>query len=191
MSVTPISEEGFVPPTLQLGEFQLRPLRVGDEEAYFDYLSDPQVIEHTSFPVLDLEAARVNVERCIADYSRRLGCRWALANPEGLLVGTCGFSTWSLPHGHAELVYDLHPEYQGRGLMTLAVAAVVAWAFSQANFIRVQAFVMTSNRPSIALLERSGFRREGTLRSYRSARGTPSDFHLYARLRSDLLPGAG
>ena len=39
---------------------------------------------------------------------------------------------------------------------------------------------MTTNGPSIAVLERTGFRREATLASYRVARGVPRDFHHYS-----------
>ena len=167
------------PPTLEVGAFRLRPFRPGDEAAWFNYLREPRVIEHTSFPVVDLGLVR----GLVADCSRQGPYRWALANPQDLLVGTCGFSTWSLTHGHAELVYDLNPEYQHQGLMALAVNTVVRWAFSQLSFHRIHAFVMTSNRPSITLLERCGFQREGTLRAFRIARGNPRDFYLYARIK--------
>jgi len=44
-------------------------------------------------------------------------CRWAVVEPSDRLVGTCGFSNWSLLHSHAELVYDLDPAFWGRGLI--------------------------------------------------------------------------
>jgi RimJ/RimL family protein N-acetyltransferase len=43
---------------------------------------------------------------------------------------------------------------------------------------------MTTNVPSIRLLEGLDFLREGTLRQYRIARGAARDFHVYARLRA-------
>src|SRR5260370_14547518 len=95
--------------------------------------------------------------------------RWALANDADALIGTCGFSNWSLDHGHAELVYDLSPAYWGRGLMLLSAHAVVDWAFSDAGFNAVPAFVMTTNEPSIKLLDCCAFSPERTLRQYRLA----------------------
>jgi RimJ/RimL family protein N-acetyltransferase len=178
-----IVDQGPGPPTLPVGAFRLRPLRPGDEVAWFDYLRTPGVIEHTSFPAVDLAATRGFVERALANNASNGPYRWALAESRDLLVGTCGFPSWSLDHGHAELGYDLNPEYQRLGLMAAAVDTVVGWAFSQPSFHRVHAFVMTSNQPSIALLERCGFEREGTLRAFRLARGVPRDCHLYARLK--------
>ena len=184
------TEGSASPPTLGVGAFHLRPLRLGDDAAWFSYLRDPRVIEHTSFPVVDMGWVRGLVERAVGDYSRPGPYRWALANPQDLLVGTCGFSTWSLAHGHAELVYDLNPEYQHQGLMVQAVDTVVRWAFSQVSLHRIHAFVMTSNRPSISLLERCAFQREGTLRAFRIARGNPRDFYLYARIKTGMPSGA-
>ena len=60
------------------------------------------------------------------------------------------------------------------------------WDLGDFGFNRVHAFVMTTNAPSIALLERAGFTREGTLRQFRIARDTPRDFHLYAFLKQDF-----
>ena len=179
--------EGAEPPTWTLGDFRLRPLRLGDEVAWADYLSDSRVTRHTSIPTVGVATVRKSVERHISDYSTATSCRWALATANDTLIGTCGFSGWSLVHSHAELVYDLAPAYWRRGFMLRAVEAVLGWAFSTARFNRVHALVMISNHPSIALLERCGFAQEGTLREYRIARGIPRDFYMYALLRSTFV----
>lgn len=157
-------------------------MRSSDAPAWHAYLSDPLVIEHTSFPVLSLAAVEAMVSGALEGYARAASRRWALADARDTLIGTCGFSTWSLPHAHAELVYDLSRSFWGRGLMRAAAQQVLSWAFCTAGFNRVHAFVMTSNSPSLRLLESLGFTREGTLRHFRIARGIPKDFHVYARL---------
>ena len=179
----PFVPPGAAPPCWRLGEFALRPLRHSDAAAWHAYLADPRVIEHTSIPELTLPAVEAMVAGELDGYVAGSACRWAVVEPSDRLVGTCGFSNWSLQHSHAELVYDLDPAFWGRGLMHAAVTQVVAWAFEDARFNRVHAFVMTSNVPSIRLLEAAGFAREGTLRRFRVARGNPRDFHVYALLR--------
>jgi len=183
--IEPASPAGEMPPVLPLGDFELRPLRLGDEHDWSGYLSDPRVQLHTSLPEMDLAAVRAAVERCVAGYASRTSCRWALAGRDGRLVGTCGFSNWSLPQAHAELVYDLDPSHWGQGLMRRSVEAALRWAYLTAGFHRIHAYVMTSNQRSIALLEHCRFAREGTLRHFRIARGEPRDFHVFARLRGD------
>jgi len=180
-----------LPSSWSLGEFRLRPLRAGDAPAWLAYLSDPRVIEHTSFPELDLSGVEAMLSREIEGYAAGTSCRWALADATDGLIGTCGFSNWSLPHAHAELVYDLAPAFWGRGLMRAAAHQALSWAFNTARFNRVHAFVMTSNAPSIRLLESLGFAREGMLQQYRVARGVPRDFYIYARLRAEASEAGG
>jgi len=177
-------EEKSEPPVLGLGEIRLRPLRPGDEHALFEYMTDARVLEHTSIPLVDLETLAAGVERDIAAYAAGTSCRWALALDDRL-IGICGFNNWSFVHEHAELAYDLSPSHWGRGYMRRAVTAALHWAF-ETGFNRVHAFVMTSNARSIAVLESRGFTREGTLREFRLARGTPRDFHVYSLLRRDF-----
>jgi [ribosomal protein S5]-alanine N-acetyltransferase len=185
MSVTieTIAFQHGLPPVWPLGDFSLRPLQPNDYPSWSEYLSDPRVTAHTSWGNVDLPTINALVDRCISEYSSGTSCRWALADSRDNLVGTCGFSQWSLPHSHAELVYDLSPEYWRRGLMSRAVAIVLDWAFRTVGFNRVHAFVMDTNQPSRSLLERAGFGREGLLRQYRLAHGVPRDFFIYSRLR--------
>ena len=173
-----------MPPSWPLGAFELRPMRYSDSAAWYAYLVDPRVVEHTSIPELTLASVEAMVARELDGYAAGTSCRWALADANDRLVGTCGFSNWSLPHSHAELVYDLAPAFWGGGLMRKAVHQVLAWALNNVGFNRVHAFVMTTNVPSIRVLEAAGFSREGTLRRFRVARGVARDFHVYSVLRA-------
>ncbi len=173
------------PPVLSLGDFRLRPLRTGDAIQWSAYLSDPRVTLHTSWGSTDLATIESLVQRLRADYATKASWRWAIARVvDDCLVGVCGFSTWSTVHRAAELVYDLSPDYWSRGIVTLSVQAVLGWGFSSAGLNRVQAVVLPSNAPSIAVLNRCGFSQEGLLRQYRVVRGEPQDFLLYSRLRT-------
>ncbi len=190
MNSPPFVQEGTCPPVLDLGDIRLRPLRLGDEPALFDYITDPRVIEHTSIPLLSLETLTTNVKRDLAAYGSGTSCRWALANADDRLIGICGFNNWSFVHEHAELAYDLDPRHWGHGYMRRAVRACLHWAFG-VGFNRIHAFVMTTNERSIGVLTHCGFTREGTLREFRIARGTPRDFHLYSLLQRDFTAPRG
>jgi ribosomal-protein-alanine N-acetyltransferase len=122
------------------------------------------------------------VARDMVAYREGSSFRLAVALSDDRLIGVCGFNSWSPVHCHAELAYELAPDYWGRGYMRAAVLMVLRWGFSELNLNRVHAFVMTTNARSIQLLERCGFTREGTLRQYRIARGLPKDFHVFALL---------
>ena len=144
------------------------------------------MIEHTSIPIATPESVAAAVARDMAAYREGSSFRLALASSDDRLIGICGFNTWSSVHRHAELAYELAPDYWGRGYMRAAVFALLRWGFSDLSLNRVHAFVMTTNARSIQLLKRCGFTREGTLRQYRIARGLPKDFHVFALLAQDF-----
>ena len=186
MTHEPALPEFDEPPILSLGDFRLRPLRAGDAVPWSTDLSDARVTLHTSWGSTDLATIDAVVRRLRADYATKASWRWAIAREaDDALVGVCGFSTWSTVHRAAEIVYDLSPDYWSRGIVTRAVQAVLDWGFSAAGLNRVQAVVLPSNGPSIAVLNRCGFTKEGVLRQYRMIRGEPRDFLLYSRLRSE------
>lgn len=167
-----------------VGEYVLRPFRSDDAAAWCAYLSDARVTEHTSWPPITADLIIELVAKIIADYAELRSLRWALARADNdELIGSCGYTSWLSEQSAAELAYDLAPAYWGRGVMTAAVRAAVAWAFGTGAVNRVQALVMPSNEASIAVLERTGFRRERILAGHRLARGVPRDFYLYSACR--------
>jgi RimJ/RimL family protein N-acetyltransferase len=174
------------PPTMNLEGARLRPLHAGDVEAIYDYLREPVVTELTGYPVASRQLADTIIERSVSRWAAGELGKWGVAlQHDDRLVGTCGFNEWSDVHRWAELAYELAPAYWGKGLMRQAVAAVLQWVYQEDLVNRVQAFVRVDNRRSQGLLERSGFVREGCLRSYRVCRGVPHDFYIYGLLRSD------
>jgi RimJ/RimL family protein N-acetyltransferase len=174
------------PPTLDFDGARLRPLRAADADALYAYLRDPVVTEFTSYPADSRPLAEAIIERSLSRWAAGELSKWGIALPhDDQVVGTCGFNEWSPVHRWAELAYDLAPAHWGKGLMRQAVAAVLQWAYRQDLVNRVHAFVRVDNGRSQRLLERSGFVREGRLRSYRVCRGEPHDFYIYGLLRSD------
>jgi [ribosomal protein S5]-alanine N-acetyltransferase len=126
------------------------------------------------------------IERSLIRWAAGDLSKWGVAlRQDDQLVGTCGFNEWSQVHRWAELAFDLAQGHWGKGLMRQAVTAILQWTYRQDEVNRVQAFVRVDNSRSMRLLERSGFMREGCLRSYRVCRGQPRDFHVYGLLRSD------
>src|SRR5262245_12028227 len=174
------------PPTIELDGARLRPLRMADADAFYAYLRDPVVTELTSYPAASLPMVEAMIERYLSRWAAGELSKWGVAlQSDDQLIGTCGFNEWSPVHRWAELAYDLAQAHWGKGLMRQAVAAVLQWTYQQDQVDRVHAFVRVDNRRSERFLERSGFVREGCLRSYRVCRGQSRDFYIYGLLRSD------
>lgn len=181
--MNPTSEQ---PPTIELGDFRLRPLRGTDAAALFAYLSDPIVTERTSFPEVTLALAESMIQRSNGRFASGEVAKWGVARcSDDRLIGTCGFNEWTPMHGRAELAYDLAREHWGSGIMQRVVRAILDWTYEHHSIDRVFAYVRVDNRRSSRLLERCGFQHEGCLRHFRVCRGEPFDFDVFGLLRTD------
>ena len=84
------------------------------------------------------------------------------------------------------LGYWMGSVHAGKGRMTRAVAAIVDFGFTKLRLHRVEAACIPDNAPSIQVLERNGFTREGFARGYLKIDGSWRDHVLFGRLESDL-----
>lgn len=86
---------------------------------------------------------------------------------------------------NATLGYFLDQAHNGKGYTSTAVRLVLDFAFTKAQLHRVQAGVMPRNLPSIRVLEKNGFRREGLSLRYLQINGVWEDHLLFARTIED------
>jgi ribosomal-protein-alanine N-acetyltransferase len=108
---------------------------------------------------------------------------------DGVLVG--GLTLGQVRRGVAQTVtlgYWMGAPFAGQGYMSRAVRSAATYAFANLRFHRIEAACLPHNAPSIGLLERNGFQREGLARSYLRINGTWQDHLLFARLDSDPVP---
>jgi ribosomal-protein-alanine N-acetyltransferase len=85
----------------------------------------------------------------------------------------------------ATLGYWMGAAHAGKGRMTRAVAAVVRFGFDTLRLHRIEAACIPDNAPSIALLERNGFQREGFARAYLKINDAWRDHILLALLEGE------
>ena len=85
----------------------------------------------------------------------------------------------------ATLGYWMGAPHAGKGHMTRAVAAVTRFGFSTLRLHRIEAACIPDNAPSMALLLRNGFRREGLARAYLKINDAWRDHALFALLEGE------
>ena len=77
------------------------------------------------------------------------------------MIGTCGFTSFDLPHDSAEIGYVLNPDYHGKGYGTEAARRVVEFGFSELSLHRIEAKFMKENTASLHVMEKLGMTLEG------------------------------
>ncbi|HEY1942000.1 MAG TPA: GNAT family protein [Roseiarcus sp.] len=85
----------------------------------------------------------------------------------------------------ATLGYWMGAPHAGKGHMTRAVAAIARFGFSNLRLHRIEAACIPDNAPSMALLQRNGFRREGLARAYLKINDAWRDHVLFALLEGE------
>lgn len=109
---------------------------------------------------------------------------------EGKAAGTVGLGGHVVLHRSAELGYWLRSDLAGRGLMTEAGAAVVAFGFEEVGLHRIELHAGVNNHASNRVAEKLGFQRVGLLREASRGQGGWYDCYVYDLLETDerLLP---
>lgn len=96
------------------------------------------------------------------------------------------YSIKRLPFSSGFIGYSIDEGQSGRGIGTEAVRLATAFAFDTVALHRVEAYVSPRNGGSIAVLERSGYLREGLLRKILYINGVWEDHFMYAMVEDDF-----
>jgi RimJ/RimL family protein N-acetyltransferase len=143
---------------LETPRLRLRPYDLADVPAIVAGLNDwtvAQWLARTPFPYHPADADAFLVEAATA----HAGGRFAIADrASDALLGAIG-----IEHGtdDRELGYWLGPDHWGRGLMSEAVAAIVAHGFETLGVHRLHATTDPDNAASQRVLVKAGFRQIG------------------------------
>jgi ribosomal-protein-alanine N-acetyltransferase len=108
---------------------------------------------------------------------------------DGRIAGTVNLSQiFYKSFQNAYLGYMLGAGFTGSGLMTEAVSLALRFAFIDLKLHRVEANVQPVNLPSIRVLQRNGFTREGFSRQYLKIGGRWRDHERWAIIKEDWKP---
>jgi RimJ/RimL family protein N-acetyltransferase len=168
---------------------RLEPLNENHLAAVAAMLSDPDVLRFTRVPdptPADFPDAWVR----LYEAGRRDGTRegFAALDGDGRFVGVALAFDIDRIAGELELGYIVVPDARGRGAGTAILRALTDWAFADPAIKRIRLIVDVENPASLRVAERSGYVREGVLRSVHFKNGRRIDAVLLSRLQSDPPP---
>ena len=174
-------------PTLNTERLRLRPFTEADGDALFALMTDAEVLRYWDSPPWK---DRGSVERFMAGNVRAAeegtGARVAVEfRSDGAFLGWCTFNSWDPDFRSACLGFCFTRDSWGQGYATEAARALLQWAYSTLDLNRVQAECDTRNPASARVLEKLGFRLEGTLREDCIVDGIVSDSWVYGLTRRD------
>lgn len=169
-------------PTLTTDRLILRPFTLADAGRVHELLSTPEIADTTlsiGHPYPEGAAAGWIETHGQAARDGK-GWTWAVTlRSDALLIGAIGIGVVAA-HRRGALGYWLGVPYWGRGYMSEAARAVVAFGCSDLHLHRIEAACMTRNPASARVMEHAGLVHESTARDYIIKNGAFEDIATYA-----------
>ncbi len=170
----------------------VRRFREGDGAALYElvdnnrsYLSD--YFSHVLHATPDKETAEQYVRQKMAAWLlQQEYCFGIWENRSAQLIGQVQLTSidWGIPR--AELSFFLDQSFQGKGMMTEALQAVIRFAFTQLFIEKLSLPTSMENYDMHRIARKCGFRREGDLRSeMRKGGGDYVDVMLFGLTKTE------
>ncbi len=164
-----------------MGHVSIRHAEPADAEALHRIFSGPRVIEGTlQLPLPSVEMWRKRISEMPEGVYSLVAC----ANGE--VVGALGLETyptlWRRRHV-GQIGMAVRDDWQGRGVGTALMEAVLDLAESWLGLTRIELSVYTDNAAGVALYKKFGFEIEGTHCRYAFRNGEYVDAYSMARMR--------
>ncbi len=172
-------------------------MKILDESAAGDvldfYLENPEFEKYEperafNFYSNEHMASTLKFERDVI--RKKLGLRlWIFESDSPYkIIGTVSFqNVMRNVYRSCQLGYKIHKDYQRRGYATEAVTFACRKVFKELDIHRIEAYTMPENQPSVRLLEKVGFTREGIARDKAQVMGVWQDHLVFSLLETDIL----
>jgi [ribosomal protein S5]-alanine N-acetyltransferase len=177
-------------PVLTTPRLRLRQFREDDVEAMHACFAHVESMRYWNTPV---HAKRIESERAV---KRFIDCTpsyyrfWAVTDKTtDECLGLVNYHDGHIRNKRAAIGYIVDPAHCRQGIATEAVGAMIGFCFRDLRLHRLQAFIHPDNAPSLKLIEKLGFRREGLLRENLRVGDEWRDDLLYALLSTDRTTG--
>ena len=171
---------------IDLGPYAIRDWAMDDAGSLARYANNPKIAANLrdGFPnpytIFDAESF---LSQMMSHSPRTV---FAIANQREA-IGSIGLMIGHDVHRFtAELGYWLAEPFWGKGIMTSAVVAITGFGFEEFHLNRIYAEPYTRNPASSRILEKAGYRLEGTLRASVVKHGEVLDQFMYAKISESL-----
>lgn len=172
--------------TIHTERLLLRSWEIADAQDLYDYAKNPNVGPHGGWKPHETIEESAEIIRTLF-MSKYYG--WAVVLKEtGRVIGSIAFEEDPYRKGTncMELGYAMAEEHWGKGIMTEAAKAAIAYGFGEMNLPMIAIYRNPHNTRSGRVIEKCGFHYEGTLRRANTVyNGELRDVACYSMLKSE------
>ncbi|MEV6243511.1 GNAT family protein [Lentzea sp. NPDC051838] len=182
------------PVEINAGEYYLRAFRnddrVSDVRALVEIYADPETKRYMNRLSIDSEStAEMFIMLMTNGWEKSYRWSWAVCEAVTAdLVAGIVLSNIDRTAGLAEVTCWTHPAHRGKGVLPLALNAVIGWAFGAMDMHRIVYKHSVLNPSSQRVAEKCGFTLEGRLRDNTIIDDQRVDELQWSRLATDPYP---
>lgn len=144
---------------LESERLRLRQVTLEDANEVFFLRSDKEVGKYIARePEKSINSAKNFILARQKDIESHKIAYWAITiKGDERLVGSICLWNFTKHNTVAEVGYDLHPDFQKKGIMNEALEVVLNFGFKTLKFHQIEAFTQKKNKSSVELLKRNNF----------------------------------
>lgn len=177
----------FTPfPELKTERLLFRGLTMADAPALFKLRSNESVVKFIGRePAASIKEVEEFIERINNAVKTNESILWGivLQSDPGNIIGTICYWRLQPENYRAEIGYALHPDHWRKGIMKEAILKVLEYGFEIMKLHSIEARLSANNIASAAILEKTGFVKEGHLKDEFYFRGKFTDSLIYSKLQ--------
>ncbi len=169
-------------------DLELRQLSLGDAEELFRLTDENRSYLREWLSWVDKSQSVEDTEKFIQlgleEWEKRIGVEFGIWH-KGKPAGCIGLHELNQQNHKTVIGYWLAEKFQGKGIMTDSVKALINYLFDELKLNRIEIHCAVGNEKSCAIPERLGFTNEGVMREAEWLNDHYVDWNLYALLASD------
>lgn len=175
--------------TIETNRLLLKGFTPEDMNFIFENLPISEIKEllgHTSDEAFEKEALKQ--KQGYSCYNRSFVLFMLIEKKANKIIGRCGLHNWNKDHYRAEIGYSMEDEFfKNKGLMSEAVKAIIEYGFKELKLNRIEALVGIDNVPSLKIIAKNHFVKEGVLRKHYLIEEVYVDSVFFSLLAEEFL----
>ena len=173
---------------LETERLLLRQIDNSDVKEVYALRSNPATMQYIPRPLVqNEEEALDHITMINSKIENNDGINWAITmkgNPK--LIGIIGHYRIQPQNYRAEIGYMILPEYNGKGIVTEAIKAVLRYGFEEMKLHAIEAVIDPRNLASERVLQKNGFVKEAHMLENEFFDGKFIDTVIYSLLKRNF-----
>ncbi|WP_264521466.1 GNAT family N-acetyltransferase [Flavobacterium sp. N1994] len=168
----------------------LRRLDENDADEVLALRGNPEIMKYIPRPLaVTREDALAHIAMIEEKIEGNIGINWGITiKGEPKIIGIIGHYRIQPENHRAEIGYMSLPEFNGKGYITEAIKAVVAYGFEQMQLHSIEAVIDPDNIASERVLQKNGFVKEAHILENELWDGKYWDTVIYSLLKRNWRP---